>query len=241
MLIPLKINSFLTSLLVTFPFIMFSSLSRIQWETQGIRIYPQPEKVKKMHDIKDTSSPTLSFSNYIWHIKSGDATPGPNSWSAQNAYVDSTGRLHLKISFNEKTQKWDCAEIWTTESFGFGTYELHIEGRLDQLDKNIVLGLFNYPASPQIPDGTNEIDIEFAKWGIATNKPGNFTVWPAQLIAGYTNQSYPFEINQSSHKTIHRFTWNPTSIHFQSFKGEEILKDSLISLSLIHISEPTRH
>ena len=40
--------------------------------------------------------------------------------------------------------------------------------------------MFLYPPRPEIaPDGTNEIDIEFAKWGY--DKPGNldFTLFPA--------------------------------------------------------------
>jgi hypothetical protein len=191
--------------------------------------------------INDSINPTLNFSNYTWFIKSGTATPGPNSWSSNNAYVDSIGRLHLKITYNPILESWDCAEIWTTESLGFGTYEWFVEGPLDKLDKNIVLGLFNYPASPKIPDGTNEIDIEYAKWGIETNKAGNFTVWPAKLLNGFINQSYPFIISLVDKRTTQRFTWHPGSILFESLYGWSKDNHSIISSKTFQPENPSMY
>jgi hypothetical protein len=80
-----------------------------------------------------------------------------------------------------------------------------------------VLGLFNYPTSAIGPDGTNEIDIEFAKWGDQKNKIGNFTVWPAVL--GYPHWTYPYAIALTGTYTTHRFTWSSTGITFQSLNG----------------------
>lgn len=202
------------------PFLLLFSYTQLKKKNQ-ILFNPtnQNQSILSSSKMPDSSAPTLSFSNYTWLIKSGIATPGPNSWSSENAFVDSSGRLHLKITYNQATQKWDCAEIWTTESFGFGTYEWLIEGPIDKLDKNVVLGLFNYPASPKIPDGTNEIDIEFAKWGIDNNKPGNFTVWPAKLLAGYENHTQSFDFSLNDYKTTQRFTWDTQSIVFESLEG----------------------
>lgn len=163
--------------------------------------------------------PRLRFSNYTWYIKSGAFTPGPNIWNSKNAFVDSIGRLHLMITYNQMNQKWECAEIWTTESLGFGTYEWYVEAAVDVLDKNIVFGLFNYPDSSNMLDGTNEIDIEYAKWGIEKNKIGNYTVWPSFLIPGFTNQSSSFNITLSQNKTVQQFRWYPNKIIFQSFKN----------------------
>jgi hypothetical protein len=223
--------------------ILISSLLSIttfkKRDTNYLSIPKQASIISRPSNIKDSISPTLTFSNYTWYMKTGTATPGPNSWSSNNAYVDSSGRLHLKITFNTITKKWDCAEVWTTESLGFGTYEWFIEGPLDQLDKNIVLGLFNYPASPKIPDGTNEIDIEYAKWGVETNKPGNFTIWPATLLNGYPNQTYPFDLSLSTPKSTQRFTWSPTSVVFQSFNGWDMHQDSIISRQIFSSKDPT--
>lgn len=172
--------------------------------------------------------PRLRFSNYTWYIKSGEFTPGPNIWNSKNAFVDSIGRLHLKISYNQKNQKWECAEIWTTESLGFGTYEWYIDAALDSLDKNIVFGLFNYPNSSNMLDGTNEIDIEYAKWGFEKNKIGNYTVWPSLLMPVYTNQSYSFNISLTQNKSVQQFGWHKNKIIFQSFKNWTKDKKSLV-------------
>jgi hypothetical protein len=207
-------------------------------EIWSLEIVKKPTSITIPNMNNDSISPTLQFSNYTWNIKSGTATPGPNSWSANNAYVDSIGRLHLKISYNTTTKSWDCAEIWTTELFGFGTYEWFVDGPIDKLDKNIVLGLFNYPASPKVPDATNEIDIEYAKWGVETNKPGNFTVWPSQLINGFSNLSYPFNISLADKRTTQRFTWHPNSIVFESLYGWSKDNNAMISRKAFQPEKP---
>jgi hypothetical protein len=123
------------------------------------------------------SASTLSFGGYTWNIKdsgTGTVGPGPNRWSRSNAYLDANGYLHLKIT--NVAGKWYCAEITSAKSFGYGTYQWYVEGRIDTLDKNVVLGLFNYSGA----DGFDEMDIEYARWGIATANNTNFTVYPAQ-------------------------------------------------------------
>lgn len=225
---------------VTYPLILFLIEPQINFTNKVSMIDAEKINISSVNESKkDSSKLTLSFSNYTWYIKSGDASPGPNCWSANNAFVDSIGRLHLKITFNQGTQKWDCAEIWTTDSLGFGTYEWLIDGPIDKLDKNIVLGLFNYPASPKVPDATNEIDIEYAKWGLESKKAGNFTVWPATLLNGFTNQTFPFKISLSNTKTLQRFIWSSTSVVFQSFRGWEPNKDSVVSSQTFSPKNPT--
>jgi hypothetical protein len=103
---------------------------------------------------------TLDFSGMTWTVKSGRGGPGPCNWSENNAWVDSSGQLHLKIS-KATDGKWYCGEVYTPGNLGFGEYEWFVIGRMDNFDKNIVLGLFPYGG----PDGQNEIDIEMAKWG----------------------------------------------------------------------------
>ncbi len=174
-------------------------------------------------DLKSTAlvsatAKTISFSGYTWYVKSGKGMgPGPNNWNENNVWVDALGKLHLQIKYSATTKKWECAEIWTNTSMGFGKYEWFVEGRIDLLDKNVVVGLFNYPTASVGPDGTNEIDVEFAKWGNKNNKMGNFTVWPAQL--GYTYSTFPYAIALTGTYTTHRFTWSSSSIFFQSLNG----------------------
>src|SRR5882762_3854945 len=91
-----------------------------------------------------TTSPraatTLSFSGYTWNISapSGQVSPGPNYWNASYAWVDASGYLHLKAAYDATTGHWECAEVYTTQSLGYGTYQWQVEGTLGSFDKNIV-------------------------------------------------------------------------------------------------------
>lgn len=172
---------------------------------------------------------TIKFSGYDWYVKEGSALgPGANEWSSGNVWVDTEGQLHLRISYNPTTQKWECAEVWTTTNMGFGKYEWFISGRIDQLDRNVVLGLFNYPTGLRYPDGTNEIDIEFSKWGNENANIGNFVVWPAKLISGYSRWSATFPVSLTGNYTTHRFNWTAGSIAFQSLHGWRTNDENLI-------------
>jgi hypothetical protein len=114
---------------------------------------------------------------------------------------------------------WSCAEVWLDTSLGFGRYEFEVTGRPDQFDRNIILGLFNYPNSPSIgPDGTNEIDIEFAQWGDPNNPNRlNWVVYPPALGPGHTSEVRLLPLNGDA--TTHRFDWSPTGVHYQSWHG----------------------
>ena len=159
---------------------------------------------------------TLQFSGYEWTVKEGDKLgPGPNHWSAENVWVDKAGALHLKLA--QKDGVWNCAEVSTKKRFGFGTYQFQMTGRVDQLDKNVVLGLFNYPTSEVGGDGTNEIDIEFARWGREKLPLGNYTVWPTK--AGAHNTTHGFDFTLNGDRTTQRFTWKTDSLLFQSLQG----------------------
>ena len=101
----------------------------------------------------------LRFSGYEWRVR-GAGRGGPNEWDDANASVDDHGCLHLKIT--RRCGHWRCAEIFLERNLGFGRYQWEIEGRVDRFDPQVVLGLFNYTRPEVGPDGTNEIDIEFA-------------------------------------------------------------------------------
>ena len=108
----------------------------------------------------------ISFSGYDWWVKSspGLVGPGPNYFSdrADDVWVDAQGRLHLKIVY--RNGRWYSTEVFGADPLGYGTYTFTLASRVDQLDKNIVLGLFTW-------DDTDpayyhrEIDIEFSRWG----------------------------------------------------------------------------
>ena len=116
----------------------------------------------------------LVFGGLTWQCKAEPQFgPGPNTWGADLAWVDQQGRLHLKIA-KDAAGNWQCAEVTSDKSLGYGEYRFTFAGRLNELDRNIVLGLFTYL------DDAHEIDFELARWGQAADaKNAQFVVQPA--------------------------------------------------------------
>jgi hypothetical protein len=180
----------------------------------------------------------IQFSGYEWIVRDGGFSgPGPNKWSGSNVWLDDDSNLHLKITHTN--DGWYCAEVTTTQRFGFGEYQFQVIGQIDQLDPNIVLGLFNYPTAEVGADGTNEIDIEFAHWGNAEWPIGNFTVWPVQAGITQTSETFPVELNGTY--TTHRFTWESQQIFFQSLHGHEDNNENEIASWLFKPDDPLNH
>ncbi len=163
----------------------------------------------------------IVFNGYVWEVRlPGTGGPGPNVWNPENVWVDKAG-LHLKISHvpNNPKAEWQCAEISTKQALGMGTYQFQVTGPIDRLDQNIVLGLFDYPPSLEVgPDGTNEIDIEFSRWGHADAPIGSYTIYPASGKRG-ENDSHPFSFTLKGDNTTQRFVRTADSITLQSLQG----------------------
>jgi len=158
---------------------------------------------------------TLNFSNYEWKVKSsqGRVGPGPNyfSNSSNNVWVDNRGRLHLRIT--HRNNRWECAEVVSQRSFGYGAYRFYLDTRVDNLDPSIVLGLFTWSDDPAY--NHREIDIECAKWGNANNSTNaQFVVQPYNPPGHLLRFQVPPFTN-----TTHSFTWKQNNVFFQCLKG----------------------
>ncbi|HEY5955506.1 MAG TPA: glycoside hydrolase family 16 protein [Polyangiaceae bacterium] len=159
-------------------------------------------------DIHDALAVDINWKGYVWSVTDGGMA-GVANGSPSNVSVDVDGYLHLKIQKNGNT--WTAAELFTTTKLGFGTYQWQIDGPIDTFDKNVVLGLFPYgPAAGIGADGTNEIDIEYSRWGQANGPNGDWTNYPASgsTVGEFT---YNFSLNGDSLSTS-RFIWTKTSI-----------------------------
>lgn len=164
---------------------------------------------------------TINFSGYTWTVKdSGNGTAGPwaNHWSSSNVFVDGNGFLHLKLTKDVSTNTWKSSEVIMTKSLGYGTYQWKIDGRVDNLDHNIVFGLFNYSGT----DLHDEMDIEFSKWGYPdNNKSLNYTVWPEVGVTTPKNVEYVQNFTLTGDWSTHRFTRTANSIVFKSLHGHQ--------------------
>ena len=87
-----------------------------------------------------TQAKDIEFGGYTWAVRSSRGGPGPNGWDENNAWLDASTNLHLKIS--QRDGKWSCAEVTMRKRLGFGRYQFQVTGRIDRFDDNVVLGLF---------------------------------------------------------------------------------------------------
>jgi MYXO-CTERM domain-containing protein len=151
---------------------------------------------------------TLDWKGHTWQVTSGGMA-GVCQGNPANVTVDASGYLHLRIS--NAGGAWTASEIFTTDKLGFGTYQWQVDGPIDTYDRNVVLGLFPYgPAAGIGSDSTNEIDIEYSRWGRANGPNGDWTDYPA---SGTTigEMSYTFSLSGSTLSTS-RFVWATASI-----------------------------
>ncbi len=119
----------------------------------------------------------FAWKGYTWTPTMG-GTAGVVPADPSNVVVDANGYLHLKIT--KTGNSWTVAEVFTTTTLGFGTYQWQIAGPVDRMDHNVVLGLYPYgPADGMGTDGTDEIDTEFSYWNDElTNVNADWGVYP---------------------------------------------------------------
>jgi hypothetical protein len=158
----------------------------------------------------------VSFSGYDWWVKSssGLAGPGPNyfSNSTSNVWVDAEGQLHVRIT--NRSGQWQCAELVTARTFGYGSYRFELNSRVDNLDPNVVLGLFTWSDDPAY--SYREIDIECSRWGNAADvNNSQFVVQPSDLAGHRVRYAVPTGLTNSTHL----FTWETNRVTCQSLRG----------------------
>lgn len=153
----------------------------------------------------------VTWSGGSWQVKTSNAAvgPGPNIFSKANVSVDASGFLHLRIA-KDAQNRWTTAEVIGPASYGYGTYTFTVATRLDNLDPNVVLGLFTWSDRPQYAH--REIDFEAARWGSTTDPTtGQFVVQPYDR----PNHLHRFTLS-SAVRTVQQFTWRAGEVSFVS-------------------------
>tara|TARA_R110000868_G_scaffold300422_3_gene560873 strand:+ start:1315 stop:2043 length:729 start_codon:yes stop_codon:yes gene_type:complete len=157
----------------------------------------------------------INFSGFEWVVRTSEDAkqgPGPNlfSDSEDNVWVDDDGRLHLKIV--RKGGNWYCSGITLRQSQGYKKYVFYVASRVDQLDENVVGGLFTYKNDDE------EIDIEFSKWSKSENQDSQFAIQPSFKAGNKTR----YDLNLKSDLSTHFFDWQAGSIQFGSYYGHTL-------------------
>jgi hypothetical protein len=143
----------------------------------GVQSAPAPTPSPEPVASQSQGLTTLNWSGYTWNVKQCTACgPGPNNFdsSSKTVWIDSTGSLNLSV--HKASGKWYCGEVWLPTALGHGTYEFFIKTRTDIINQNLVNAGFLYQ------DDTHELDVEWSRWGNASNpNNGDFAIQPSPI------------------------------------------------------------
>ena len=161
-------------------------------------------------------SKTIFFSGYEWRIRDApSARGGGNKYASDNAWLDSTGAMHLRIA--KAGDDWTCAEVTLTRSLGYGTYTFVVRDT-SKLEAAAVFSMFTYDYA-----GANEykreMNIEVTRWGDSAD-------WgdPAAKNSQYVVQPYylpenTFRFTLPSGLITQSLRWEPGRAVFRTVRG----------------------
>ena len=158
----------------------------------------------------------ISFSGYDWWVKesSGLIGPGPNyfSDSTTNVWVDGQGRLHLRIT--NRSNQWQCAEVVTKRTFGYGSYRFELDSVVNDINPSVVLGLFTWSDDPAYTH--REIDVECGRWADPNDvNNAQYVVQPWE----WPNHLVRYAVSAGLTNSTHLFTWETNRVAFQALRG----------------------
>ena len=165
-----------------------------------------------------SSTDTVYFANREWIVYDWtlDWVNRTNMvvFSTNCVTVDTNGWLHLSI--RNLDGHWWCGQIESVDWLGYGEYAWSLEGPLDLLESNTIVGLFSFDE----PRGETyyEIDIEASRallGGTVSNLL--YTVQPWTLPAN----GYQTPMTLTNTETTHRFQWTPGGVHWLSYYGHD--------------------
>jgi hypothetical protein len=172
-------------------------------------------------NVTTTRTPTgvrsFHWSGFDWSVKtSGVSTvgPGPNffSDSTNNVFIDSSGRLHLRII--NVGGNWQCAEVVSQSTPGYGTYGFHLATDPNTLDPNVTLGLFTWSNEPPFFD--REMDNECGRWENPLDYANSqFVVQPYYAPSQLVRYRVPFGTTNA----VPSFNWTTNSIIYTCTTG----------------------
>lgn len=154
----------------------------------------------------------LNFSGLDFIVRDWPGAPGPCTYHRDNAWVDSTGRLHLTVTLRNGV--YTCSEVVLTRSMGsgLGTYRVSMASRMDTLPASLVFGAFTYSDYAPLLAG-REIDfVEVAKWGVpSTSTEAQFVVQPHTTAGNLLR----IDLNASAYPAFET-VWKASSVDFRA-------------------------
>lgn len=172
-------------------------------------------EVLAMTVVEASDTKALRFSGQDWSVKTsaGLVGPGPNYFSdaPRSVWVDRAGRLHLRLE--QREGRWQCAEVISKRSFGYGRYRFYLDSPAGALDPNVVLGIFTWNDDPAYTH--REIDIEFSRWGDPRNQNAQYVIQPYTIAENISRFDVPTDMARSGHE----FLWRKDEVLYRSWRS----------------------
>jgi hypothetical protein len=172
-----------------------------------------------------TVSPTLQFSGYEWRIRNAPSNRGDrvNLYNPLNAWTDAGGALHLRIA--KESDKWTCAEVTLTRSFGYGQYSFVVRDT-SNLEPRVVFSMFtwDYAGADQ---NHREMAIEIGRGSDPVSKNAQYVVQPFYVAANVARFTAPIGL------VTHSFRWEPGRLSFRTKSGS--LADPVAKILSEHV------
>jgi len=153
----------------------------------------------------------LRFSGYDWEVRTIASDRGGmnNPYSGDNAFIDASGALHLRITKTDG--KWVCAELRTTRSLGYGSYVLTVRDT-SHLEPASVFSMITWDDNGD--PHYREMDIEISRWGDAANKSdAQFGVQPFYVPGNLARFTAPVGT------LTHVLRWESGLARFKTVRG----------------------
>jgi hypothetical protein len=171
--------------------------------------------VKGRGAIQVAPTKPLHFSGYDWNVRTiaGDRGGQNNPYSADNAWVDATGAMHLRIS--RQGDRWACAEVEISRSLGYGTYMIVMRDTT-HLEPAAVFSMntFDDWGGEQ---HFRELDVEMSQWGDANNRNNaQYGIQPFYIPGNLA----PFAVPSGT--MTHQFHWEDGKATFKTVQGSSI-------------------
>ena len=175
-------------------------------------------------------STTLKFSGYEWRVRNAPSSRGDrvNPYSTANAWTDNDGALHLRVA--KESDKWTCAEVTLTRSFGYGLYSFEVRDT-SNLGLRDVFSMFtwDYAGGDALQPGVaptanhREMAIEIGHRGDPNSTNGLYVVQPFYVAANVAKFSVP------AGQVTHSFRWEPGKLTFRTVSGSATLSEHVFT------------
>ena len=167
-------------------------------------------------------STTLQFSGYEWRVRNAPSNRGDrvNPYSTANAWTDGKGALHLRIA--KESDKWTCAEVTLTRSFGYGLYSFFVRDTSNLGPRNTFsIFTWDYAGGDQ---HHREMAIEIGNRNDPANKfNAQYVVQPFYVAANVDKIYVP------AGAVTHSFRWEPGKLTFRTVSGSSTLTEHVFT------------